>query len=444
MTSESLLTSQGQSLPVKPVGLTPVGPKERIASIDVLRGVALLGILSINIGSFALPEIASSDPRTIGGWSGINKGVWGVFHLLCEQKMMSLFSMLFGAGLIIMAQRSEARGRSLMGIYYRRISWLLVFGLLHAFLLWDGDILIPYALCGFVLYPFRRLRPGTQILLGALVFLSQVILATGLGLLEVRLQQLTGPDNDRGTEEQRQWRRDLEEEIFPSRDIDAEIERHHRGYAAQLGKRAEDNLSEETGGFLFWAGPRAGGLMLIGMGLMQLGVFSAERSFRFYSTLAVLGYLLGPPLVGYGIHDMTTHDFEVLRQYLWSGHFNYVGSLFVALGHVGIVMLICKAGLLRWLTARLAAVGRMALSNYLMQSILCTTLFEGWGLGLFGKLDRTQLLGVVAAIWLVQLTVSPLWLRYFRFGPMEWLWRSLTYWKWHSFLAGSGAFDQPM
>jgi uncharacterized protein len=170
-------------------------------------------------------------------------------------------------------------------------------------------------------------------------------------------------------------------------------------------------------------------LMLIGMGLMQLSVFAAERSFRCYATLVVLGYLLGLPLVSYGIRDMTNHSFDLLRQYVWSGHFNYLGSLFVALGHVGVVMLFCKAALLRWLTERLAAVGRMALTNYLMQSILCTTLFEGWGFGLFGMLDRTQLLGVVAVIWLLQLALSSVWLRYFRFGPMEWLWRSLTYWK---------------
>ncbi len=435
MPSESSLASESQLLRAEPSLLTPVSPHERIASIDVLRGVALLGILSINIWSFALPGLAFNDPPAVGGWSPINKGVWIFFHLLCEQKMMSLFSMLFGAGLIVMVQRSDARGTSLTGIYYRRICWLLVFGLLHAFLLWDGDILVPYALCGFVLYPFRRLRPGLQILLGTLVFLSQVPLTAGLGLWEVRLQKITGPNNDQGTQEQQKRRRELEEEIFPSHDMEAEIERHHKGYTAQLGPRAENNLAEELGGFLFWSGPRAGGLMLIGMALMQLRIFAAVRSFRFYASLAGLCYLLGLPLVGYGIYDMMNHDFDDLRQYLWSGHFNYVGSLFVALGHAGVVMLPCKAGLLTWLTARLAAVGRMALSNYLMQSVLCTTLFEGWGFGLFGKLDRAELLGVVAAIWLIQLTVSPLWLRYFRFGPMEWLWRSLTYGKRYPILA---------
>jgi uncharacterized protein len=437
MVHDLVLAPESQAIAEKIALLTPIRPDERIASIDVLRGVALLGILTINIWSFALPDIVFTDPSAAGGWTGWNKGVWIFFHLLCEQKMMSLFSMLFGAGLIVMVSRTDARGTSLLGIYYRRIAWLSVFGLLHAYLLWDGDILVPYALCGFVLYPFRRLRPGWQILLGALVFLSQVLLAMGLGWLEIGLREVTGPNNDRGTEEQREWRRSLEEEILPSRDIDAAIERHHKGYAAQFSRRAEDNLSEEFSGFVFWSGPRAGGLMLIGMGLMQLGVFAATRSYRFYTTLALAGYALGFPIVGYGILDQIRHDFDPVQQLIVSGHFNYIGSLFVALGHVGLVMLICKAGLLSWLTARLAAVGRMALSNYLMQSLLCTTLFEGWGFGLFGKLDRFPLLGVVVGIWLMQLLISPLWLRYFRFGPMEWLWRSLTYWKIYPIRAAS-------
>jgi uncharacterized protein len=407
--------------------LTPVRPGERIASIDVLRGVALLGILSINIWGFALPYVVFNDPSAAGGWDAVNRGVWMVFHLLAEQKMMSLFSMLFGAGLIVMVRRSDARNTSLLGIYYRRIAWLLVFGLLHAYLLWTGDILVPYALCGLVLYPFRRLRPRTQIILGLLVFFSQVAMTAGLGLLLLNLREATGPDNDRGPDELRELRQTLEDNLFPPRDIEKQIDEHREGYVPQFWRRASDNINVETGEFLLWAGPRAGGLMLVGMALMQLGVFAATRSYRFYVRLMLAGYGLGLPLVAYGIYDMMTHDFDFLRQDLISGHFNYVGSLLVALGHVGLVMLICKAGLLSWLTSRLAAVGRMALSNYLMQTIVCTTLFEGWGFGLFGRLDRLELLGVVASIWLVQLVISPWWLRRFRFGPMEWLWRSLTY-----------------
>jgi uncharacterized protein len=412
--------------------------------MDVLRGVALFGILTINIWGFALPKVVFSYPPDAGGWDGVNRAVWMVFHLLCEQKMMSLFSMLFGAGLIVLMKRSEARGTSLTGIYYRRIAWLFAIGLAHAYLLWDGDILVSYALCGMVLYLFRHWRPRAQIVLGVLVFFSEVALTIGLGLLDLSLQNATGPQNTEGPPPLRQLRSSLEETVFPAHDsetIQEDIERHKEGYAAQFGQRAEENLYGETLGFLFWAGPRGGGLMLIGMALMQLGVFAAVRSYRFYTLLMLFGYGLGLPLVGYGIVDMMQHDFEPLHETLVGGHFNYVGSLFVALGHVGLVMLICKAGVLTGLTRRLAAVGRMALSNYLMHTVLCTTLFEGWGFGLFGELDRLQLLGVVASIWLLQLIVSPLWLRYFRFGPMEWLWRSLTYGRVYPLWAGDGSLE---
>lgn len=429
MTPESLAAPESRITTVKPAPLAPIGAEERIASIDVLRGVALLGILTINIWIFALPGIALSDPSAAGGWSGPNKWTWIVCHLLGEQKMMSLFSMLFGAGLIVMSQRSDARGRPLAGIYYRRIAWLLLFGLLHAYLLWEGDILFFYALCGFILYLFRRFRPRIQIVLGLLVFLTALPLDTGLGLLLRHLQHVTGPENNQGPPALQEARRQLEEALLEQRDIDKDIALHRSGYAAQFQKRAIINLEEEMGGFLLWAGPRASGLMLIGMGLMQLGVFAATRSYRFYAVLALAGYGLGLPIVAYGIYDNIAHQLDLVYQFIVGGHFNYVGSLFVAMGHVGIVMLICKAALLRGPMARLAAVGRMALSNYLLQSLICTTLFEGWGFGLYGRLDRFALLGVVASVWLLQLIVSPIWLRHFRFGPMEWLWRSLAYWR---------------
>ncbi|HWG45749.1 MAG TPA: DUF418 domain-containing protein [Gemmataceae bacterium] len=437
--SDPVVVPEGVRTIAPPPSLAPVHANERIASIDVLRGVALLGILIINIWGFALPEIALYNPSAAGGWPGAGEVTWIVCHLLCDQKMMSLFSMLFGAGLIVMVNRADARGTSLTGIYYRRIAWLLLFGLMHAYLLWDGDILVSYALCGFLLYPLRRLRPRMQIFLGLLVFLSSLPLVSGIGLLERHLKEVTGLKNEQGTARQQEMRQALESLMFEDdsteKKIEEAIENHRAGYAEQFGRRAEANLWMETAGFVTWAGPRAGGLMLVGMGLMQLGVFAALRSYRFYAVWMLIGYGVGFAIVGHGVRDLINHQFDPVHEYIIGGHFNYVGSLFVALGHVGLVMLICKAGLLRRLTVRLAAVGRMALSNYLMQTILCTTLFEGWGFGLFGRLDRLALLGVVGGIWLVQLIASPLWLHSFRFGPLEWLWRSLTYGRRYPFRA---------
>jgi uncharacterized protein len=437
MTPEAVDSPNGSEISIDSPLLTPIAPGERIASIDVLRGVALLGILVINIWGFALPDIVLFNPSACGGWDPINRDTWVVCHLLCDQKMMSLFSMLFGAGLVVMMQRSDARGQTLTAIYYRRIFWLLVFGLLHAYLLWDGDILVSYACCGVFLYPFRRWRPWKQIALGLLLFSSALPLVTAIGLLEQHLKKATGPDNDQGTRRERVLREYLEEIMFEDtsdpKKLQEEIDKHRGSYREIFWHRAESNFWGETAGFLTWAGPRAGGLMLLGMGLMQLGVFTGGWSFRFYALLALAGYGIGLPIVGVGVAELIDHQFEPVYEYIIGGHYNYVGSLFVALGHVGLVLWVCKAGALSWLTACLAAVGRMALTNYLMQTVICTTLFEGWGFGLFGQVDRFELLTVVLSVWLLQLVLSPLWLRYFRFGPMEWLWRSLTYWRLYPF-----------
>jgi uncharacterized protein len=178
--------------------------------------------------------------------------------------------------------------------------------------------------------------------------------------------------------------------------------------------------------FLSW---RAGGMMLIGMGLFKLGVFSARRSAGFYAALMVGGFLVGIPTILWGVQRNIAAEWDVRYSFFLGSQFNYWGSVLVALGWVGLVMLICRrAGSGGW-TRRVAAMGRTALSNYLLQTILCTTLFYGHGFGLFGSVQRTTQIGIVVAIWIVQLVISPIWLRHFRFGPAEWLWRTLTYRK---------------
>ena len=182
---------------------------------------------------------------------------------------------------------------------------------------------------------------------------------------------------------------------------------------------------------IFWSfvGWVALGRMLIGMGLMKLGVFSAERSRRFYMIQMLLGYGLGLPIVAAGALGLLRNNFDIGYKFGGGMDYNSFGSILVALGHVGALLLVYKSGALQWLTCRLAAVGRMAVSNYLAHSLICTTLFYGYGFGLFGKLDRIELAGVVIAIWALQLWYSPIWLAHFRFGPVEWLWRTLTYGK---------------
>ncbi len=168
--------------------------------------------------------------------------------------------------------------------------------------------------------------------------------------------------------------------------------------------------------------------MLVGMALYKWGVFSATRTSAFYNRLIITGFGLGLPLVAYGVIDNFSHQWDALYAIMGPGSlYNYIGSVLVSLAYVGVVMRIIQSVLFASLTARLAAVGRMALTNYLMHTVLATLLFYGHGLGLFGTVPRWGQLLVVLLIWCLQLIISPIWLRYFKFGPCEWLWRSLTY-----------------
>ena len=144
-------------------GIGPTSQQERIEALDVLRGLALLGILTMNMGGFSMPSAAYMDPTAWGEFSGLNLGVWVTTHLFADLKFMAIFSILFGAGLVLMSDRRSARGEKTAGLHLRRMFWLLVFGLLHAHLLWSGDVLVWYALCGAVLFPFRNAKPRTLI-----------------------------------------------------------------------------------------------------------------------------------------------------------------------------------------------------------------------------------------------------------------------------------------
>ncbi len=417
--------------------LAPVAERERIASIDVLRGVALLGILVMNMPWFAAPMswfmIPTADPE-YGVWDEL---AWLASHFLFDAKMMAIFSALFGAGIIIMTRRADERGSPLGGVFYRRMGWLLLFGLVHAYLIWHGDILVTYALCGMLIYPLRKLPSGALLAIGLLGVMVVIPIQLWSGQEAVRLRHEVGEiqallaetgEAPTAAQEAKIEAWDMQRAWFePSeRQLGEEERAHELGYIEMLPFRAGMAFQIQMY-FFFWGLWRAGGLMLVGMALMKWGVFSARRSVRFYVGLLVGGYAVGLPIVAVGAREMVRREFDVdlvlTDGLLW----NYVGSLFVALGHVGLIMTLCRIGALRLMQDALAAVGRMALTNYIAQSILATLIFYGYGLGLWGAYGRAELLLFVVAIWTVQLIWSPLWLRAFRFGPLEWLWRTLTY-----------------
>jgi len=422
----------------------PVEGAERLNSVDVIRGVALMGILAMNIVGFGWPGNVYSIPIMAPDHGRGDLLLWGFNHLFFDTKMMTLFSMLFGAGLVLMSDRAAGRGAKLGFLFYRRVFWLLVIGLVHSYLIWEGDILVMYASCGFLLYPARKWSPKTLIIVGVCLNLLLVPLWLGFRHAVVPFMRQTAERVEaqvKAGEKPKEWRskvaeawKEMSKEEMPKRENFLKEVRTYRGeYAGIVKHRASRLLWGQTLGFVLFAWWFAGGRMLIGMGLMKLGVFAAKLSNRSYQMMMVVGYGVGLPLMLFEAIYESSHGFFLGRQFRhglegWP-MLTFYGSLPVVFGHIGLVMLICKSDALPWLTRRLGAAGRMALSCYLFDSILCTTLFYGYGFDLTATLHRPMLYAIVLTIWTAQLLFCPLWLEKFRFGPAEWLWRSLTYWK---------------
>lgn len=388
---------------------------DRIDSLDVLRGFAVLGILVMNIQTFSMPMAAYVNPTVWGSLSGIDGVVWYLGHLLTDQKMMALFSMLFGAGILLFTERAAAQGKSAAAYHYRRNFWLLLFGAAHAYLLWYGDVLFLYAICAFILYPMRNMRPRKLVIVG-LIFLSvssAVYLLAGVSISSM-------PEDVLATEILPSWNP-------PAEQLATEVAAYQGNWMSQMSVRLPTTLEMHGFVFLIWGIWRAAGMMLLGMALYKLGILSAQADNKVYWRLLAAAAVVGLPVIALGIQWNFNNEWGVESMFLGS-QFNYWASVLVSMGWMAGLVLLLKNGLMAWLTSRLAAVGRMAFSNYIMHTLICGFIFYGHGLGLFGQVERSGQISIVFAIWILQLVVSPIWLKHFRFGPLEWLWRSLTYW----------------
>ena len=404
---------------------TVIGPTtehERIAAIDVLRGVALLGILLVNIRAFAMVSAVYFNPAAAGPIDEADRCVWWLGQLFVEQKFMAVFSMLFGAGVILMSRRRDAADLPAAGTHYRRMVGLLVIGLAHAYLIWYGDILVGYALCGMLIFPLRRWRAKWLIVAG--------LTALGIGTLLNLFVGLTIP----------YWPpesvQDLNEMIRPDgAAIEKETAVYQGSWWGQTAHRAPTSAMFQTFVFLMWGLWRIGGLMLLGMALLKLGVLSGQASKRAYTGLIFVAIVVGLPLILAHLWLYPADQRGTGEAFFIGALYNYWGSIPLAIGYIAIVMLICQVPLRSYLRP-LAAVGRTALSNYLLQSILCTLLFYGHGFGLFGRMSWMDQMGIVLIIWLIQLGASALWMSRFRMGPVEVLWRWSTYGKLPAMRAG--------
>jgi uncharacterized protein len=386
-----------------------------VASLDVLRGVAILGILLMNIQSFSMIHAAYMNPTAYGDMtSWWNYAFWFFGYVFVEREFLELFAMLFGAGLVMMTARCDAAGLGSARMHYRRMVLLLVLGVLHAHLLWFGDILYAYAVCGMIVFLLRRRGPALLIVLGTLIIAVPSVL---YGLLTVLIGFMDAETLQSFTENFKP----------PPELVAEEVAAYRGGWLEQMEFRTRTALFYQTWGFLGAASWRAAGSMCIGMALAKLDVFTAKRSSKAYLLMVVLGLLVGLPVLLYGVHANERVDWEATFSAATGMQYNYWGSLPVVFVWIGLVMLVCKHGVLLVLQRWLAAAGQLALSNYLLQTVICTTIFYGHGFGLFGKVERGVQFLIVLAVWVVQLALSSLWLRYFHFGPIEWLWRAVTY-----------------
>ncbi len=426
-----------------PQAAAPATKAERIQALDATRGFAVLGILLMNIWSFAGPHEISEYPSIAASWGGAPLQTWAVIHTLFEGSQRALFSMLFGAGMLLLVSRLQAGAADtpVARIYYRRLLLLMGFGLFDAFvLMWAADILIIYALCGLLLYPLRRLGTRTLLVCAVIVFAIPATLRTidwqeSMALQTEYAAWQAGPEagapEDATPERIRAWEVKLKRARpdLADPDVQESIRINREGALGEfIVERVRVSLILQiVVGLKSWF-LDALGAMLIGMALFRSGVLTLRAPQSTYVALAVAGYCIGLPIAAWETTALIATDFDPILKARNLIHYD-LRRIAVGLGHLGTILLLCRALPASGFVTRIAAVGRMALSNYLGQSILCGLLFSTIGLGWYGRFTGYYLYIVVAGVWTLQILFSHWWLTRFRFGPFEWIWRSLTYGK---------------
>lgn len=374
-----------------------------------------MGILLMNIGGFALPDAAYFNPHAVLHPGPADVGVWAAQFVLVDGKMRNIFSLLFGASMLLVATRAAAKGEDEGQVHLRRMGSLALFGLAHFYLLWWGDILFQYAVIGTVAFFFADRGAGTLVKLGLACLLIQFLLAAGNLAALADLHAHSAPEA---------WARATAQ--LGSRDPAAllrEATRMRSGYGALVHTRL---TTQATLPFTMIVAnsPETLGMMLLGMAGLKSGFLTGAWARRRYVRTAFIAYAVALPPLALLALLMIRNGFDPVTAVggttLWSLPFRPL----IAFGHVALALLWLRGeGLLR---ARVAAVGRAAFTNYLGSSIVMTSLFYGYGLGLFARLDRLALLGIVVAAWIAMLLWSKPWLDRFAYGPFEWAWRSLA------------------
>ncbi|MEH6828774.1 DUF418 domain-containing protein [Parasphingorhabdus sp.] len=401
-----------------------IAPSPRYLELDALRGFAVMGILLMNIVGFSMPEMAYVSPAVYGGTDPPDIIAWALSYIFVDGKMRGLFTIMFGASMMLIIERAQASGQNPAKVHFSRMAWLAIFGLAHFFFLWFGDILFLYAAVGCIAYSlsglsaedlFRRALLiftigfiGYSIMFGSLLFQQYQASLPGASAaaIENLAQVLTDFGSGPGV-------------------VAADITLHQSGFARIFLDKLHNN---PFGPLILLAYNLAETLplMMIGMALYKNGFFTGQWSAAEYRKL-------GLRLTGIGAFILTAitlglihRDFDLLLMLNASYAWNWPSQLLMTIGYAALLIgLIQKFQESFWID-RIAAVGRAAFTNYLGTSLLMTFIFYGWGLGLYGTVGRAELYLFVLATWALMLLWSKPWLHRFRYGPLEWLWRSLA------------------
>lgn len=405
----------------------PVDRGERIVTLDFIRGIAVLGIVFANIAAFGQTMMAYIWPPALAATPTVeDKLFWLVQFVLVDGKMRGLFTLLFGAGMMLFMERAWARGAS-RWLQARRLAWLFLFGALHFLLLWHGDILHLYAMSGLILIGTLKWQAKTKLITGIVTYVIGSLLMTAQ--MGGAYAAATYPEV--AAKLQPDQRKEVLQAEAKTIKTNAERIKLYRdgSYTDVARHMATRKAGDGLGQALFLSFIETMPLMLIGMALYQMGLFSGgmdARTMRRWGWIGVTGGTALTLALGLWAYRADFPFFQTLLVFVGASP---LPRLAVVLGLAALLTLWAPQATRTALGERFVAAGRMAFSNYIATSLLLVPVFNGWGLGLFGRFGRLELFGFVVAVWIAMLLWSKPWLERFRYGPLEWLWRCLTYGK---------------
>ena len=391
----------------------PVQPTERISEIDIVRGIALFGILMVNMSFFKIPVMMDRMPSAFS--PGLDQAVAWLIQLLFTGKFYAIFSFLFGLGFYIFMERTLAKGLELVPLYRRRLRVLLAVGAIHLFLLWSGDILFTYALTGFILLAFRS-KNEQQVkrwIIG--LFIATLFLQGLFGFLQGFGEVMSG-------ESYEQMMGEL---------IGAAVAVYSTGsFSELLYFRLINEVPYIIVSLFVWI-PAVLAFFLCGLYVGRKGIFKDLNGNRaLFKKICAIGFPVGAIfLFLYVLFETAIWPVGTAAKPALLMMTNYLASLFIFPAYVSLILLSLQNDRCRRILAPVAAAGRMALTNYLTQTLILITLFYGFGFGLFYKVSLAQGVLITIALYLIQVVWSNLWFKKFKYGPLEWLWRGLTYKK---------------